>query len=200
MRSLLFCLAVLAAAPALAVPREADPETLIRAMTEQVIAAARADRQVAAGGAAALRVAEEKVFPLVDFEEATRLALGRAWWRASRAQQLRLTEEFRALLVRTVGAGQRYEGQEIRVLPVRMKAEDTDVTVHNHYVRPGAGPMRLDYQMHKTREGWKIYDIVVEGASMVMAYRAEFEQVLRDRGIDGLIQRLAEKNRSARGA
>ena len=194
MKKLIALLAVLAALPALAAPRDADPETLIRAMTQDVIAAARADREVAAGGPAALRVAEEKVFPLVDFEEAARLALGRAWSRASREQQLRLTAEFRALLIRTVGAGQRYEGQEVRVLPVRMAAGDTDVTVHNQYLRPGAPPLRLDYQMHKTPAGWKIYDIVVEGVSMVMAYRAEFEPVLRERGLDGLIQRLAARN------
>ena len=189
---------LLVALPALAVPRDADPETLIRAMTREVIAAARADREVAAGGPAALRVAEEKVFPLVDFEEATRLAVGRAWTRASRPQQERLVAEFRALLIRTVGAGQRYEGQEVRVLPVRMQAGDSDITVHNQYLRAGAPPLRLDYQMHRTATGWKIYDIVVEGVSLVLAYRSEFEQVVRDRGIEALIQRLAEKN--ARGA
>jgi phospholipid transport system substrate-binding protein len=179
-------------------PRDADPETLIRAMTREVIDAARADRTVAAGGPAALRLAEEKVFPLVDFEEATRLAVGRAWSRATRAQQERLTGEFRALLIRTVGAGQRYEGQEIRVLPVRLHAADTDITVHNQYLRAGAPPLRLDYQMHRTPAGWRIYDIVVEGVSLVLAYRSEFEQVVRDRGVEALIERLAAKN--GRGA
>ena len=196
MRTLLVILA-LAAAPAGAAPRDADPETLIRAMTQQVIDAARADPEVAAGGPKALAVARDKVFPLLDFEEATRLALGRAWWRATKAQQERLVAEFRAVLVRTASAGQRYDGQTIRVLPVRLRPGETDVTVHNQYIRPGAPPLRLDYQMHKTAEGWKIYDIVVEGVSLVMAYRAEFEPILRNQGIDGLIGRLVEKNKLA---
>ena len=191
-------LALLFAIPALASSSDADPETLIRAMTQEVLAAARADREIAAGGAKALRLAEERIFPLVDFEEATRLALGRFWLRASKAQQEKLVAEFRALLVRTTSAGQRYEGQTVKVLPVRMKAGDTDVTVRNQYLRPGAPPLRLDYQMYKTGEGWKIYDIVVEGVSLVLAYRAEFEQLAREQGIDGLIRRLAEKNASGK--
>ena len=197
MRTAAFLLAFLSA-PAFAAPADAGPEALIRAMTHDVIAAARADRNVAAGGAAALRVAEEKVFPLVDFREATRLAVGRAWAGANPAQQERLTREFRSLLIRTIAAGPRYEGQEMRVLPVRMNPGDSEATVRNQFLRPGAPPLRLDYEMHKTEGGWKIYDIVVEGVSMVMAYRAEFAPLLRDEGVDGLIRRLGERN--ARGA
>jgi len=194
-----FLLAVFLAAgsSALAAPRDADPETLIRTMTQQVIEAAKANPEIAAGGPKALNLVADKVFPLLDFEEATRLALGRAWWKASKAQQERLIAEFRNILIRTAAAGQRYEGQTIRVLPVRMQPGDTEVTVHNQYVRPGGKPMRIDYQMRKTAEGWKIYDIVVEGVSLVLAYRAEFEPVVRDQGVEGLIQRLAEKNRRA---
>ena len=197
MKALLFLALLAASAMAAASARDADPETLIRTMTQQLIDAAKSNPEIAAGGPKAVNLVADKVFPLIDFEEATRLALGRAWWKASKDQQALLIAEFRTLLVRTASAGQRYEGQTIRVLPVRMKPGDTDVTVHNQYIRAGGKPIRLDYQMHKTHEGWKIYDIVVEGVSLVLAYRAEFEQVLRDQGIDGLIRRLAEKNRHA---
>ena len=193
MRKLLAALAFAAALPVLAAP--ADPEALIRKMTQEVLEAAASDPRLAAGDRArALRVAEEKIFPLIDFREATRIALGRTWWRATREQQERLVTEFRALLVHTLGAAQRYEGQTVRVLPVRMRAGDTEVTVQNQYIRPGGKPMRLDYHMHKTGEGWKIYDIAVEGVSLVLTYRSEFEELVKQVGIDGLIKRIADKN------
>ncbi|MGQ0544125.1 MAG: MlaC/ttg2D family ABC transporter substrate-binding protein, partial [Betaproteobacteria bacterium] len=107
----------------------------------------------------------------------------------------RLVAEFRRLLVRTyANAFHGYGGQAMEVLPVRMHPEDTEVTVRNRYLRPGAPPVMVDYAMHKTPEGWKIFDVAVEGISMLMVYRAEFAEALRRAGVDDLIQGLAEKN------
>ena len=189
---------LLLALPAFGAPPDADPETLIRSMTQDVLAAARADRDIASGGPKAMKLAEERILPLVDFEEATRLAVGRYWPQASKAQQARLVAEFRALLVRTTSAGQRYEGQTVTVLPTQMTPGSTEATVRNRYLRPGTAPLRIDFQMHKTGAGWKIYDIVVEGVSLVLTYRSEFDAVLKQQGIDGLIRRLAEKNAPAK--
>jgi len=91
-----------------------------------------------------------------------------------------------------------YEGQTVKVQPVRMKPDDTDVTVRNQYIRAGGNPVQLDYQMRKTADGWKIYDIIVEGVSLVLTYRSEFDAVVKQQGIDGLIKRLAEKNTPAK--
>ena len=99
--------------------------------------------------------------------------------------------------MRTASAGQRYEGQSVRVLPVRIAPGDTEATVHNQYARPGAAPLRIDFQMHRTEAGWKIYDIVVEGVSLVITYRGEFDAVVKQQGIDGLIKRIAQKNTPA---
>jgi phospholipid transport system substrate-binding protein len=82
----------------------------------------------------------------------------------------------------------------MKVLPSRMAPNATETTVRNQYLRPGAPPVPVDYAMKKTAEGWKIYDISIEGVSMVLTYRAEFEQISRTSGIDGLIKRLQEKN------
>ena len=99
------------------------------------------------------------------------------------------------MLVRTysnaIGA---YEGQTMKVLPVRMKPGDTEATVRNQFIRPGGKPVPIDYSMRKTDQGWKIYDIVVEGVSLVLTYRSEFDAVVKQEGIDGLIKRLAAKN------
>src|SRR6266850_2354453 len=177
-----FPIAILACLMALALPARAQqdlgPEELVRKVTQDVLDAIRSDKQLAAGDKQkALKLAEEKVLPLIDFEEAARLAVGRAWAQATPEQRKKLVEEFRKMLVRTYSnAISAYEGQTMQVLPVRMKPGDTEVTVHNRYIRAGGTPLPVDYQMHKTDQGWKIYDITV----------------------DGLIKRLEEKNTPAK--
>jgi len=197
-------IAIFACLMALALPARAQqdlgPEELVRKVTQDVLDAIRSDKQLAAGDKQkALKLAEEKVLPLIDFEEATRLAVGRAWAQATPEQRKKLVEEFRRMLVRTYSnAISAYEGQTMKVLPVRMKPGDTEVTVHNQYIRAGGTPLPVDYQMHRTDQGWKIYDITVEGVSLVLTYRSEFDAVVKQSGIDGLIKRLEEKNTPAK--
>jgi len=190
--SLLFALLL----PAVAAPaQELAPDALVRQVTADVLESIQGDAALQAGDRKkAIALAEQKVLPHIDFTEATRLALGSWWKTATPEQRERLTAEFRGLLVRTyanaIGA---YKGQTMRVLPVRMEAGTDDVVVRNQFLRPGAPPLRIDYAMYKTPAGWKIYDIVAEGVSLVLTYRTEFDQVVRNSGIDGLIQRIAEK-------
>ena len=179
-----------------AAAQQLGPEELVRKVTSDVLDAIHSDRQLQAGDRRkALALAEEKILPLVDFRQATRLAVGRAWRSATPEQQEQLVTQFRILLVRiysnAIGV---YKGQTMRVQPVRMAPDATDVSVRNQFIRPGLAPVAVEYSMHKTSEGWKIYDITVEGVSLVLTYRSEFEQVLRESGIDGLIKRLAERN------
>ena len=185
--------------PLLAVAQDAGPEALVKKMTQEVLEAVKSDKQLAAGDRQkVIKLAEEKILPHVDFEEATRLAVGRGWKEATPEQRKKLVAEFRSMLVRTysnaIGA---YEGQTMKVLPVRMKPGDTDATVRNEFHRPGGKPVLVDYSMRKTDGGWKIYDIVVEGVSLVLTYRSEFDAVIKQEGIDGLIKRLAQKNTPA---
>ena len=174
----------------------AKPEELVRKVTEDVLAAIKSDKDLQAGDRQkALALAEQKVLPHLDFAEMTRLAVGRAWTSANPEQQQKLVTEFRAMLVRIYSnAIDAYRGQTMRVQPINMPPGATEVTVRNQYLRPGQAPVAVDYAMRKTPEGWKIYDIVVEGMSLVLTYRAEFDQVTRQSGVDGLLKRLAEKN------
>ena len=196
--------ALFACLTALALPARAQqdlgPEELVRKVTQDVLDAIKSDKELAAGDKRkALKLAEEKVLPHIDFEEATRLAVGRAWAQATPEQRKKLVEEFRRMLVRTYSnAISAYQGQTMKVLPVRMKPGDTEVAVHNRYIRAGGTPLPVDYQMHKTDQGWKIYDITVEGVSLVLTYRSEFDAIVKQQGIDGLIQRLEEKNTPAK--
>jgi phospholipid transport system substrate-binding protein len=188
---------VLAAFGAAATAQELGPDELVRKVTTEVLEAIQNDKQLQAGDRKkALALAEEKILPLVDFREAARLAVGRAWNTATPDQQESLTKQFRTMLVRiysnAIGV---YRGQTMRVQPAKMAPGATQVSVRNQYLAPGRPPTTVEYAMHKTPTGWKIYDITVEGVSLVLTYRGEFEQIVREGGIDGLIRRLAERNR-----
>lgn len=176
-----------------------EPEALVRKITAEVLAELKADEALQAGDKArAIALAEKKILPHLDFEEATKFVMGRAWSRAKPEQKERLVAEFRRLLVRTyANAFRGYGGQAMEVLPVRMHPQDTEVTVRNRYLRPGAPPVMVDYAMHKTAEGWKIFDVAVEGISLLMVYRAEFAEALRRADIEHLIEGLARKNEPA---
>jgi phospholipid transport system substrate-binding protein len=194
--TLLFSLFAALAAALPAAAQELGPEELVRKVTADVLEAVKSDQQLAAGDRAkALALAEQKILPHLDFREATQLAVGKAWHAATPAQQSKLVEEFRAMLVRIYSnAVEVYRGQTMRVLPVRMAPGDTEVTVRNQYRREGRPPVPVEYAMRKTPQGWKIYDITVEGVSLVLTYHAEFETVTRSSGVDGLIKRLQQKN------
>ena len=198
MKTLLAFLFVLNAIPVIA--EEQSPEALVKQVTAEVLDAVKSDKQLAAGDRQkALKLAEEKVLPHIDFDEATRLAVGRAWAQATPEQKKQLTANFRQMLVRVYSNAIRpYEGQTIQVSPVRMKAGDSEATVHNTFKRASGGkPIGFDYAMRKTGEGWKIYDIVVEGVSLVLTYRSEFDSIVRQEGLDALIRRLTQKNAPA---
>jgi phospholipid transport system substrate-binding protein len=179
--------------------QDLGPEELVKKVTAEVMDAIKSDKQLAAGDKQkAMKLAQEKILPHVDFEEATRLAVARGWKQASPEQQKKLVTEFKNMLVRTYSnAISAYEGQEMKVLPSRVKPGDTDATVRNQFLRPGGKPVLVDYSMKKTDQGWKIYDIVVEGVSLVLTYRSEFDAVVKQEGVDGLIKRLAQKNSPA---
>ena len=185
--------ALLFAAPAYA---QDSPDQLVQKVTEEVLATIKSDKQLQAGDKQkALKLAEEKVLPHIDFEEATRLAVGRAWSQASPEQRKTLVSEFRKMLVRTYSnAIEGYQGQTMKVLPSRGKQGGDDATVRAQFIRAGGQPLPLEFQTRKTEKGWKIYDISVEGVSLVLTYRSEFDTVTKQGGIDALIKRLTEKN------
>ena len=176
--------------------QDLGPDQLVQKITDDVLAAVKSDKQLAAGDKQkAIKLAEEKVLPYIDFEQATRLAVGRPWNQATAEQKKRLVSEFRNMLVRTyANAIQGYQGQTLKVLPTRGKQDPEDTTVRTQFIRAGGQPLPIDFAMRKTGEGWKVYDITVEGVSLVMTYRSEFDAVVKQEGIDGLIKRLASKN------
>ena len=176
---------------------ELAPDALIKAVSAEVIAAIRQDPAIQAGDARKIaELVEAKIVPHFDFRRATQTAVGAGWRRATPAQQERLIEEFRTLVLRTYsGALASYRDQLIEFRPLRVRPEDTEVTVYSRVKQSGAEPIVLEYDMARTESGWKVFDIRVAGISLVANYRSAFADEVRNRGIDGLIELLATKNR-----
>lgn len=175
--------------------QQLGPEELVKKVTSDVLETIKSDKQLAAGDKKkALLLAEQKILPHVDFAEATQLAVGKAWNSASPEQREQLVTSFRTMLVKIYSnAIDVYRGQTMRTMPVRVQPTATEATVRNQYIKDGAPPVPVEYAMKKTSEGWKIYDISVEGVSLVQTYRAEFDNITRTQGVEGLIKKLKER-------
>jgi len=189
-----------AKAPAAGAVTASSPDALLSAATAVVIARLRRDDNPAAKSAISMdELMETTILPLFDFRHMTRLAVARDWKLASPQQQAALIAEFRTLLVRTYSAAlANYRDEVIEYKPLLLAAGDTDVTVRSTVKKPGVERMTIDYDMEKTADGWKVYDIRIAGISLTTNYRASFAGIIRDGGIDELIKYLADRNRQAR--
>jgi phospholipid transport system substrate-binding protein len=172
------------------------PDALIRDTAQEVLSIVKQDRDIKSGNQKKLLdLVEAKVLPHFDFVRMTRLTAGRNWRDATPEQQAALVTEFRTLMVRTYTvAFSRYSDQTVEVAPPRMQPGDDEVTVKTLIVKPGSPSIAVDYEMKKTDQGWKVFDLSVEGASLIATYRNTFAEEIQRSGIDGLIKSLADKN------
>ncbi len=173
-----------------------EPDVLIKNTAQEVLAIVKHDKDIRAGNQKKiLELVDAKVLPNFDFERMTRLAVGKGWRSATPEQKKTLVTEFRNLLVRTyTNAFTRFQDQTVEVKPIKMPAGADEVTVKTLIVKPGAQTIAVDYEMEKTADGWKAFDLSVEGASLVTTYRGTFTDQVQQSGIDGLIKMLVDKN------
>ncbi len=176
------------------------PDALIRRLSDQVLETLRADSALRGGDMKKIMaLVDGTVMPNVNFRRMTAAAVGPRWRQATPAQQQRLQDEFKALLIRTYsGALAQVGDQSVVVRPLRAAPGDTDVLVRTE-VRGRGDPVQLDYRLEKTPgvgAGWKIYNLNVLGVWLVETYRSQFAQEINTSGIDGLIAALASRNQS----
>ena len=179
------------------------PDVLVKTITEEVVTILKKDQDIQAGDAKkAADLIETKIVPHFNFVRMTRIAMARNWRLASPEQQKELVGEFKTLLVRTYSTAlSNYRDQQIDYRPLRAKPEDTEVTVKSDVKPSGSSqPISIDYEMEKTPNGWKVYDVKVGGVSLVTTYRDTFASEVRERGVDGLIKSLVAKNRQPEGS
>ena len=193
--SLLFSLFVVET-PALAQEVQ-GPDTLIKHVTEDVLTVVRQDKEIQNGNTQkAIALVEAKVLPHFNFQHMTALAMGRDWNKATPEQKKRLSDEFNTLLVRTYSNSlSSYKNQTVVYKPTKLSGTETDVIVKTEILQPGNKPVQLDYALEKLAGGWKVYDVIVAGISLVTNYRDTFTQEVRASGIDGLILMLTNKNK-----
>ena len=174
-----------------------SPDALIKKVSDDVLTIVRQDKDIQSGNTKkAMDLVEAKVLPHFNFQHMTALAMGKDWRKATPEQKKRLSEEFKTLLVRTYSnALTGYRDQTIRYKPVKMQSGDEEVLVRTEIVQPGNKPIQLDYALEKLADGWKVFDVVVAGVSLVTNYRDTFSQEVRANGVDGLVQMLVAKNK-----
>jgi phospholipid transport system substrate-binding protein len=174
------------------------PDLLVKNVTLEVVEIIQKDKDIQKGDRKkVIALIEAKVLPHFNFQAMTSSAVGRNWDKANAEQKARLMDEFKTLLVRTYSSAlASYSSQKFDFRPLRAKPTDTDVTVNVRILQSGTEPVTIDYDMEKRPQGWKVWDVRVGGISLVANYRTEFDNLIRDGGVDGLIKALYAKNSS----
>lgn len=174
------------------------PDVLVKNVTLEVVEILQKDKDIQKGDRKkVIALIETKVLPHFNFQAMTASAVGRNWDKANADQKARVMDEFKTLLVRTYASAlASYSNQKFDFRPLRAKPTDTDVTVYVRVMQTGTQPVTIDYDMEKRPAGWKVWDVRVGGISLVANYRTEFDNQVREAGIEGLIKTLQAKNQS----
>ena len=190
----LVCLAAWAGSAAAA---PVPPDQLVKQTVEEVLEIIRTDERVQAGDLTRIaEVMEHKIAPHFDFPRMTRLAVGRPWREASPEQRSALIREFRILLIRSYAtAFTMYKGIFIEYRPLRAGGDSDEATVNTLIRLPGGvQPISVDYDMQLRDDEWKVFDVRIDGASLIINYRNIFSQEIQRGGIEGLLNSLVQKN------
>ena len=176
----------------------ASPDVLVENTANEVLKILESDKDIANGDMKKLgRLVEEKIATKFDFNRMSRSVLGRNWGVASKEQQDQFTIEFRTLLIRTYSSAlSKYRNQTIEYKPLHAEPGDNEVKVNTKIIQPGGPAIPLDYSLEKSEETWRVYDVSIDGLSLVASYRGQIAEVLKQNGINGVIQKLMEKNKS----
>ncbi|HWN30775.1 MAG TPA: ABC transporter substrate-binding protein [Burkholderiales bacterium] len=170
------------------------PDVLVRNTSKEVLEIIKKDKDIQTGDRKKLLdLVEVKILPHFNFAHITQLAVGKSWRNATPEQKQALVNAFRTLLVRTYSSAlTSYKDQTYEVKTADVKGDDATVKVEIN--QPGGQPIMIDYSLEKTQQGWKVYDVIVAGISLVTSYRSSFANEINRSGIDGLIKTLMDKN------
>ncbi len=176
---------------------EMAPDALIKDLAQEVAAIIKQEKSKHSDKKALAEAVDAKIMPHFDFIRMTKLAVGRPWRDATPGQQQSLTQEFHTLLMNTYSSAlESYRNEPIEVQPLSAAPDANQVMVHSRIIQSGKPPISIDYRMEKTPKGWMIFDVAVEGVSLVTNYRSTFQTEISNSGIDGLIKLLVDKNKT----
>jgi phospholipid transport system substrate-binding protein len=176
--------------------QDVPPEILVRNIAAEVIAAVKLDKELQAGNPKKLsELAENKINSHFDFRRMTQSVMARNWRVATPDQQDKLTASFKTLLVGTYSrALVTYRDRTMEFRALHSDPGSDQATVRSELTQSGQPPTVIDYDLGKSSAGWQIYDVRVDGASLIVTYRDSFANEIRNHGIDGLIATLDSKN------
>jgi len=173
------------------------PDALIQSASSEILDTIRADPALRRGDVERLqKLIDEEIAPYLDFERMTRLSVGHNWRSATADQRQVLMREFRTLLIRTYsGALSHVTDHQVRMRAFRAQPGDTDVIVRTEVVPSAGEPVQLDYRLEKTDNGWKVFDVIIMGVSLVENFRNSFASEINQNGVDGVIKALRDHNK-----
>lgn len=177
---------------------QTSPDQIVREQTNRIIELVKANKATYERDPQKLyAMVEEVVLPYFDFRVMARSVLGRYWREATEEQRERFVKEFKNLLVRTYATALlKYTNQEIRVLPFRAPTGgDKTAVVRTEVIQPGGPSIPIHYSFYQTDSSWKVYDVAIDGVSLVTNYRNAYASKVKNEGLDALIASLAEANR-----
>src|SRR5229473_37027 len=177
---------------------EPMPDELVRKTTQEIIRLIKANRTVYSQDITKLyAMVDQQVLPHFDFERMAQWVLGRYWRQANEDQRARFIKEFRELLVRTYATALlNYTDQEVVYAPFNGKPDDEEAVVKTEIKQTnGSSNIPIQYAFYNKKPGWKVYDVVIDGVSLVTNYRATYASKLKQEGIDAVIASIAAKNK-----
>ncbi len=181
---------------ALAAAEMVAPDVMLKQTSDEVIAVIKDKReQLKEDPSLVYDLVHEYILPHLDEVTIAKLAMGKNWRDASREQKIEFINEFRNLLIRTYGKSlSEFSDQEINYFPVKMKEGEDRVVVKSEVIQPGGPSIPVSYRMRIKDDAWKVYDLSIDGVSLVTSYRGTFDQEVRKGGIEGLLKYLKDKN------
>jgi phospholipid transport system substrate-binding protein len=180
---------------------EVAPDAFVLQLSTEVIDAVKSDKAIQSGDVARIRaLVDKKILPNVNLQRMVVKSVGPQWRSATPEQKQRLTEEFKTYLINTYsGALTQVKDQSVSLRPMRPGTNPNEALVGTDVVGRG-DPLQLDYRLEKSGDTWKIYDFNVLGLWATESFRSQFSRDLSAGGIDALIDRLTEKNKSIAGS
>ncbi len=193
--SVLMCALLLTAATELAAAEA--PMDIVRNTTDQVLDRVQNDREALRQDPAKMfALVSEVIFPHFDFPIMAQWVLGTHWKEADEASRAEFVDQFRKLLVRTYATALlEFSDQAITYPDDTATVKGRTVEVRQEIDQSGSEPILIGYRLHSIGGNWKVFDVAVDGVSLVKTYRASFSSLIKDGGLPGLIAGLSEKNK-----
>ncbi len=188
-----------AAAPAAQSAAQESPSQVIQTAANGLLQALNADRQTYRNNPSKVQgLVDQYILPHVDTQFAAQLVLGKYWRTATPQQRQRFINAFYHSMLNNYGAAiVEFTSNTLKVYPTNVSAGSQNATVRTEMSRTGGSPVNVNYYMHMTPEGWKAWDVVIDGVSYVMSYRQDFGSQIAQQGVDSVINRLESGEKPA---